>query len=146
MSPPRPTLPIAFLYDIFTTLTAGLLFIMLTPGVITRIPYYASTYTAAFVHTTVFFVVFFIVHRFIYLILHTKMVHDMLKHTFLHAARPVETHFFVENTRREAFEKPKKFQMTNKTPAGNKRTKTPVPARRVARVASVATLNTPGKV
>jgi hypothetical protein len=95
---------------------------------------------------TVFFVVFFIVHRFIYLTLHTKMVYDMLKYTFFHATRPIETHFFVENTRREAFEKPKKFQITNKTPSGNKRTKTPVPARRVASLARVATLNKPDKV
>ena len=52
--------------QIFMTLYAAILFIVLTPGILLRLPSNGSKWTVTLVHAAVFAVVFYFTHKMVY--------------------------------------------------------------------------------
>ena len=52
--------------NIFVSLYAALLFVLLTPGILTRLPPTGSKLTVAIVHGLIFAVVYYFTHKFVW--------------------------------------------------------------------------------
>jgi len=54
------------MYHIVVPIYATILFFILSPGVLLKLPSNGSTMTVALVHSLVFFLLFFFTHRYVY--------------------------------------------------------------------------------